>query len=42
MGMGAVVEALQVGMLVLIVTSLVVAPVVVWRDDRRWMERWRL
>ena len=34
MGMGAVVEALQIGVLVLIPIALVGALVVVWRDDR--------
>ena len=34
--MGALVEALQIGVLVLILTSLLVALLVVWRDDRKW------
>ena len=38
MGMGAVVEALQIGVLVLISGSSVVALLVVWRDDEKWKE----
>ena len=35
----AVVEALQISVLVLICVSLVMALRVVWRDDHKWLER---
>ena len=37
MGVRAVVEALPIGALALICTSLVVALLVVWRDDHKWV-----
>ena len=41
MGVSPVVEALQIGMLVLILISLLVALLVVWRDDHKWMSEER-
>ena len=40
LGMGTVVDALQIGVLVLIQIALVVALVIVWRDDRNMDGRW--
>ena len=34
----AVVEALQISVLVLICVSLVMALLVVWRDDHKWLD----
>ena len=39
--MGAVREALAVGVFVLISIAVVVALVFEWRDDHKWMHRWR-
>jgi hypothetical protein len=36
-----VVEALQIGVCVLISVAAVVGNLVVWRDDHKWMERQR-
>ena len=38
MGMGVVDEALQIGVLVLILIALMVALLVVWHDDKKWMD----
>ena len=37
MGVSSVIEALQIGVLVLISISLLVALLVVWRDDHKWI-----
>lgn len=37
--MGEVKEALQVGVFVLIAMALLVALVIVWRDDHKWRDR---
>jgi len=41
-GVRAIDEAVQIGVLVLISISVVMALLVVWRDDHRWVDRRRL
>ena len=39
MDVGAVGEAIQIGVLVLISISVLVSVLLVWRDDHRWVDR---
>ena len=41
MGVRAIDEAFQYAVLVLITLSVVVAVLVVWRDDHKWLDRRR-
>ncbi len=38
-GMRAIDEAFQIGVLVLISISVVMSVLLVWRDDHRWVDR---